>query len=120
MNSLIDLLFLTALAFLLIGHELDAIRQREWRFFFASISVSDQAAYRIFTALHVPLVVAILWYMESFWLQASLDIFAIAHAGIHWLLRKHPLIDFDNGFSRFWIYGAAALGGIHLIGLMIC
>ncbi len=109
-----DLLFLTGFAFLAIGHELDAIQQKEWRFFFALVPISDENAYRIFTALHIPLFIwlAVSWHSPVF--QFWFNIFLIAHAAVHWLLRKHPLIMFDSWFSRFWIYGGAVLGVAHL------
>ena len=114
MESLTDLLFIVNIAFLVIAHELDAIKQQEWRFFFSRIPVSDETAYRIFTALHVPLVIVILWNLHSFRFQIAFDTFLIIHAGLHWALRNHPLIDFDNWFSQLWIIGGAILGAIHL------
>jgi hypothetical protein len=102
-----------------MGHELDAIQQEEWRFFFAALPVSDQTAYRLFTALHVPLLVFILWQMPSVRFQIGFDLFTIIHAGLHWGLRHHPQIRFNNWFSRLWIFGAAVLGAIHLLLLQL-
>ncbi|KAA3647186.1 MAG: hypothetical protein DWQ07_06715 [Chloroflexi bacterium] len=118
MQTYLDLLFITNVAFI-ITHELDAIRQGEWRFFFAPTNLSDQHAYRIFTALHVPLFVLIIWNLNSFPFQVGFDIFLMVHAGLHWLLREHPLIDFNNGFSRFWIFGGSLLGALHIILLWV-
>jgi len=115
MNTWQDLLFFANLACLVMAHELDAVRRREWRFFFARTSLSDESAYRIFTALHVPVFVFILWNLESARLQAGVDIFLIVHAVIHWFLRGHPLISFDSWFSRLWIFGGAILGAVHLL-----
>lgn len=109
-----DLIFLSAVAFL-FAHELDAMQQREWRFFFARIPVSDDAAYRLFTGLHVPLFVLILWGLPQPGFRLGFDLFLIVHAGLHWLLRRHPLIAFNSGFSRLWIFGAALLGAAHLV-----
>jgi Family of unknown function (DUF6713) len=113
METSIDLLFLIAVAFL-FNHELDAIQQGEWRFFFALVPISDEAAYRIFTALHVPLLVFIMWNLQSSWLQVGLDIFLIVHAVLHWLLRNHPKIKFKTWYSRLWIFGGALIGLVHL------
>ena len=110
----VDLIFLTGLSFLVIGHELDAIQNHEWRFFFAKIPISDQAAYQIFTALHVPLAVWIIWAWQNPSFQFWFDIFLIAHGLVHWLLRNHPKVKFNNNFSRLWIFGGAFLGLIHL------
>jgi len=114
METIAEPLFMLNIAFLAIAHELDAIQQHEWRFFFAYIPVSDETAYRIFTALHVPLFVwiGLNWQVEAF--QIGFDLFMVAHAAVHWLLRHHPLITFDSWFSRLWIFGGAFLGIIHL------
>lgn len=112
-----DLLFLINVAVLVIGHELDAIHKAEWRFFFAATPLSDENAYRLFTALHVPLVFLILWNLHSWRFQISFDLFLIVHAGLHWFLRKHPLVNFNNWFSWLWIYGGALLGAVHLVRL---
>ena len=117
METWTSLLFILNVTFITM-HELDAIYQHEWRFFFAPTSLSDEAAFRLFTALHVPLLVLILWNLQSVPFQMGFDIFLIIHAGLHWLLRNHPLITFNNWFSRIWIFGAAFLGTIHLILLL--
>ncbi len=113
-TTFIDLLFIINVAFLVIGHEMDAIYQHEWRFFFAFTPLNDETAYRVFTALHIPLFVIIIWNIQSIPFQVGFDIFLMAHAGVHWLLRNHPKIKFNNGFSRLWIFGGALLGGVHL------
>lgn len=109
-----EILFLGVISFLLV-HELDAIRQREWRFFFAPVTARDETAYQIFTTLHAPLFVVILVYLESPAFQLVIDTFAIVHGFLHFGLRNHPLIAFDSWFSRAWIYGASLLGVLHLI-----
>lgn len=114
MQTTTDLLFLAGLACLL-AHELDAIQQQEWRFFFARIPISDRAAYQWFTGLHVPLLVFILWNLPSPSFQIGLDVFLMIHAVLHGLLRNHPLIRFNSGFSRLWIFGGALIGAVHLL-----
>ena len=96
-------------------HELDAIRRREWRFFFAPTPLDDETAYRAFTALHVPLFALLVGGSRSGPVQVGLDAFLIAHAALHFLLRDHPRVAFENRFSRAWIYGGATLGAIHLV-----
>lgn len=103
----------------IMQHELDAIQQGEWRFFFQRISVSDQTAYRIFTALHVLMFGLILWHYQSLAFRIFLDSFLIFHAGLHWALRNNPHIAFDNWFSWVWILGGAILGGLHLAALYL-
>ena len=108
------MLFLVGMAFLFV-HELDAIQQHEWRFFFSLIPISDLTAYRIFTAAHVPLFVLIIWNAQSWPFQIGFDLFLILHAGLHWVLRNHPKIKFNGWFSRFWIFGGAVIGILHLV-----
>jgi len=107
-------LFSSVVAFLLV-HELDAIRQREWRFFFAPMEIGEETAYRLFTGLHAPLFVLLLVYAESPVFQLGVDSFAIVHGFLHLGLRNHPLIEFDSWFSRFWIVGGSLLGGLHIV-----
>ncbi|WP_458188964.1 DUF6713 family protein [Haladaptatus sp. NG-WS-4] len=109
-----EILFLGVVSFLLV-HELDAIRQREWRFFFAPVTVRDETAYRIFTTLHAPLFVVVLVYLESSAFRLVIDSFAIVHGVLHFGLRNHSLIAFDSWFSRVWIFGASLLGVLHLV-----
>lgn len=116
MSTATDLLFLLGVAFLL-NHELDAIQQHEWRFFFAPTPLSDGAAYRLFTASHIPLFVFILWNLEASWFQVGFDSVLILHALVHWAGRNHPLIDFNNRFSSVWVYGGAVIGVLHLVAL---
>lgn len=114
MSDFADLFFLIGVSCLLL-HELDAIHEREWRFFFMSVTLDDETAYRIFVALHLPLFFVILWNVQQGWFQTLLDIFLIVHGGLHLLLRNHRLIAFDTWFSWIWIYGGALVGMIHLM-----
>ncbi|MFC5366921.1 DUF6713 family protein [Salinirubrum litoreum] len=113
MDAVPRLLFLAVVACLLV-HELDAIRRREWRFFVASLPVRDETAYRVFTALHAPLLVVVLWSVDAPIAQIGIDSFAVVHGLAHLALRDHPLLDFGSWFSRSWIGGAALLGALHL------
>ncbi len=118
METLVSLLFMVNIA-LIVAHELDAIHQAEWRFFQAILSlserVSDEAFYRIFTALHIPLLVLILWATPSRGFQIGFDLFLVVHLGLHIGLRRHPLVQFRNSFSWSLIIGAAVSGAVHLL-----
>ena len=103
----------------LLNHELDAIQQHEWRFFLAPTPLSDGAAYRIFTALHIPLFVFIMWNLGASWFQVVFDSVLMVHALVHWTGRNHPRISFNNGFSRVWIFGGAMVGVLHLAALFL-
>lgn len=108
-----SVLFTTVVTWLVI-HELDAIHRHEWRFFFASVPVTDETAFRIFTALHVPALLIVFLFVQHPAFQQGFDVFAVAHAGAHLALRDHPKLDFETWFSRVWIYGGAVLGAVHL------
>ncbi len=110
-------LFLATVTWLLV-HELDAIRNREWRFFFGRTAVSDEAAYRAFTAFHVPAVALVLLSLDSTAFQVGFDAFAVVHGLLHLALRNHPRLAFDGWFSGAWIYGGSLLGGLHLLVLL--
>ena len=119
MDSLSQTLFLTGVAFLLMGHELDAVHQKEWRFFFGHSSLSQKNASRLFNLLHIPLFVWILWNLNDPQFQLGFDLFLLIHAGLHWFLRNYPAVDFNNWFSRFWIFGGAGFGAAHIWLLLI-
>ncbi|MEO1645571.1 MAG: DUF6713 family protein [Chloroflexota bacterium] len=116
--TLSNLLFLGAIV-CICQHELDAINEGEWRFFFQHISVSDKTAYRIFTALHVLMFVAFFWWYPLQLFQIFIDTFLIFHAGLHYALRNNPHVGFDNAFSWVWILGGAVFGGLHLLTILM-
>ncbi|WP_380676436.1 DUF6713 family protein [Salinigranum sp. GCM10025319] len=107
-------LFALVVAFLAV-HELDAIRNHEWRVFFAPLPVDDETGYRAFTALHVPLFVAVVAFYPVPTFRTGLAVFAVAHGGIHLVLRNHPRVEFAGWFSGLWIYGASAIGVLSLL-----
>ncbi|MFN8530682.1 MAG: DUF6713 family protein [Anaerolineae bacterium] len=106
MESAAWYVFLLAIAVLIV-HELDAIQEREWQFFFHPHYFAEAAARRLFIAAHVPLIVLILANLSSRGFQIGMDVFLIVHLGLHWFLRSHPLIQFKSWFSWVWIVGAA-------------
>ncbi len=61
---MVEWIFLTCYA-LVIGHELDAIQQKEWRIFPGTNLLPDQLGFRVFTALHVPLFMLLNWLFFS-------------------------------------------------------
>ena len=119
MDLFVRLLFLTNIACLVMGHELDAIYQKEWRFFTRLITADDELGYRMFVALHVPLLVWVLWQIDSPAFQIGFDLFVWGHAAVHFMLRQHPLVQFNNHFSRAWIFGGVLLSGLHLVLLAV-
>ena len=110
--------FLIGLCFLLT-HEMDAIRCKEWRIFFAPSKIGDEAGYAIFTALHIPLYVLLLWGLigdgASRGLIYGLDMFFVVHVFLHIIFVKHPEYRFRSVFSWSLILGAGASGAADLL-----
>ncbi|HEY8597444.1 MAG TPA: DUF6713 family protein [Thermomicrobiales bacterium] len=110
--------FLLGLAFLLT-HELDAIRCKEWRIFPVTSALGDDAGYRVFTALHLPLYALLLWGLygagdANLALIVALDLFFIVHLGLHLLLRNLPRNEFGSPFSKVLFWGAGLCGALDL------
>lgn len=120
MNEITNLVFYLFGA-LFVTHELDAVHKHEWRLLYVLRSMPDEIARRWFIALHVPLFTIILWLVAhtnstvGFWSIVALDVFAIIHAGLHLRLSSNEKYEFHALHSKFYIFGAAALGGIHLL-----
>jgi hypothetical protein len=105
----------------LMAHELDAVRAREWRLLYVLRRLPEESARAAFIVLHVPLLMAMIW-LGGFPdpavrtpFQAALDLFLIVHAGLHKRLEHHPFYDFDGALSRALIIGAALAGALHLV-----
>lgn len=97
-------LFFLAGFCLLLTHEMDAVRLKEWRMFPVLSGMREEAAYLVFTALHVPLYALLFWGLfggsgMNLGLIVALDVFFIIHAFLHLFLRKRPNHLFASGFS---------------------
>lgn len=115
--SIDDPVFLLGLSFLLV-HELDAVRCHEWRIFPGLSALSDRWGLRLFVALHVPLLYALLGAIAAgsgATLVLALDLFFIVHLGLHLLFLRHPRNEFTDTLSWTLIAGAAISGGIDLL-----
>lgn len=114
-------LFLLIAFSLLLTHEMDAVRRREWRIFPLLRRIADDArGYTVFTAIHVPLYVALLWALFPGGainrpVAIGFDVFCAIHVLLHRLFRNHPRYQFNNPFSWSLIIGAGIAGGIDLV-----
>ncbi len=112
-------LFYTNLS-LLILHELDAIRRKEWRLFAFLKDMDDERAHQVFTLLHLPILVFIFWFLTHqaistiFWFQIIIDTFLMIHLGLHLSIRNHENYQFSGKFSIRLIQSMALLGFIHV------
>lgn len=113
-----DALFSLGLS-LLLAHELDAVRGREWRLLPVLRSLPDTQGRDAFILVHVPLVAAIVWLAAHpsadvrFWFQAVADTFFVIHVALHRVFLRHPDYDFHGALSRSLILGAAGVGFLH-------
>lgn len=112
-------LFLLMLTFFLC-HELDAIRHHEWRLFAFINRLEDDAAYTVFTGLHIPLFFLYLWFVANpaTWFFVAADVFAIIHLGLHYWFRTDPRYEFRGLLSNLFIIGTALAGAAHLFLLL--
>ena len=124
MTHLTNIIFFLGLSLLLV-HELDAVKRHEWRIFPILSSLPEKTAYILFVSLHLPLFTLILFYLTHpnpeirYWFIISMDIFFIAHMGLHGLYKNHKENDFENGFSKVIISLMAIFGGCHLLLIAI-
>jgi hypothetical protein len=113
-----QLWFYAALS-LLLTHELDAVRCHEWRIFPGLGRLDDERGYLLFTALHVPLFLGLLWALFGAGLDARLarwlSGFCILHVGLHLLALRHPANGFTSPLSWALIGGAGACGALQLL-----
>ena len=115
-----SILFTIIFALLLL-HEMDAIRAKEWKMFFLLKTMAEKTAYTVFTALHLPIYFVAIYIMlcggtaSILVLQIIVDIFLILHAIIHFCFRKHTENGFKSLFSKTVIYSMAVLSMIHLV-----
>ena len=105
---------------LLLTHELDAVRAREWRLLPVLRHLPDAHGRDAFILVHVPLVALLIWlaaYSSAemrLWFQVAADGFFIVHVALHRALASHPDYDFHGAISRGLILGAGVTGAVHL------
>lgn len=105
---------------LLFVHEMDAVRTKEWKMLILLKDMSYEKAYRIFTALHVPLYFVVAAVMIANDVSTgnvftyALGCFLIAHAAIRFLFRRKADNGFTSLFSKAIIYSLGTLAAIYL------
>ncbi len=114
-----DIIFNLGFA-LLLTHELDAIKRKEWRIFPLIKNFEEDFGYKLFVLFHIPLIFILLWLNLNlveelkFWFRICFDAFLIIHLGLHILFRNAEKNEFNNGFSKFLISITALIGFAHL------
>jgi len=117
LDMLEQILIFTNLS-LLVMHEMDAIHCKEWKIFIFFENISDRKGYLIFSILHFPLFIAILFLTKyqfeiMFWI---LNIFLVFHSILHLFFRNHKFNHFQSKYSIFLI---TAMGLIGIIAIII-
>lgn len=114
-------ILVTMICALLLIHEMDAIRLREWKLFILLRDMKDETAYRIFTILHLPLYMLILYMVfygnataSALW-KGIIDLFLIGHGILHFGFRKHKENGFTSLFSKSIIYIMPVLAVLHFV-----
>lgn len=111
--------FLSAITFLLV-HEMDAIRCKEWTIFPGLSRLTDETGYRVFMVAHIPLIFLVLAGLAGGGIfqpvvRVTLDVFCLAHIGLHGLFHRHPNNEFGSRVSWFLILGTGLAGFVDLI-----
>jgi len=104
---------------LLLTHEMDAIRCKEWTMFPVTETMGEDAGYRAFTAVHVPLYALMLQGLVrgggvTRTLVVGMDIFSVVHVALHLLRLNDPRNRFTSAFSWVLILGAGLCGALDL------
>jgi hypothetical protein len=104
----------------LLAHEMDAIKAKEWKIFPVLNKMEEEAGYRAFTALHIPIYAFLLWGLfadggATVGLVVGLDVFFIVHVFLHLIFYNHPENRFRSVFSYVLIFGAGMFGAVDLL-----
>jgi len=115
--------FLTAVALLLV-HEMDAVHRKEWTIFPGLSRLSEKTGYLVFTLAHIPLVFLVLAGLAGGGIfqpaiRTGLDLFCLAHIGLHVLFHRHSKNEFGSRFSQTLILATGLAGLVDLILILL-
>ena len=101
---------------LFVLHEMDAVKNKEWRMIIGLNRLPDQWAYIIFMLLHAPLFTLLFVYFNDLnsYIIILFDFLMVLHSIAHWFFRKHKENSFDF-FSNILIGTLGLLALLHLI-----
>jgi len=108
---------------LLLLHEMDAIRAKEWRMFIVFKSMREETAYTVFSLVHLPLYFWVIFTISQVFssgyafVYLITDVFLIFHTAIHFLFRRHKANGFTSVYSNMLIYVMGLLAVIHMFML---
>ncbi len=103
---------------LIMMHEMDAIRCREWRIFPGLSFLNDHLGFNVFMLAHVPLYYYVFSSLqgenkESF--MYGFSVFLVIHFGLHVLFLMHKKNAFTDWISWTIIGGAGACGLLEIL-----
>ena len=104
---------------LIIIHEMDAIRCKEWKILPGLSMLDNKTGQTIFLFAHIPIIYLLFWQfsnnsdIETF--RTGFDIFLIVHLGLHLLFLKHKNNEFKDWISWTIIIGSGICGFLDLI-----
>ncbi len=103
----------------IIMHEMDAIRCKEWRIFPGLSFLNDDWGFKVFMIAYIPLFFFLLDGLadkeNNEALIDGLNIFFVAHLGLHLLFLLHKKNEFKDWISWTIISGAGLFGLADLI-----
>jgi hypothetical protein len=117
---LMNYLFLLNIS-LLILHEMDAIRRKEWKLFIVLKDMQEERGYLVFSLLHLPLCFIILYFImdngSPYYHVFTLVIngFLIFHGGIHLLFRNNRDNKFRGVYPNMVIFLMSILAALQLV-----
>lgn len=120
-----ELILFTTILSLLLVHEMDAIRTKEWKMFTVLKDMAEEKAYRVFAIIHLPLYIIVLYLIScggatsNYVLKLFIDIFLLGHSVIHYGFRNHKSNGFQSLFSKGIIYLMPILVLLHLCLLFV-
>lgn len=109
--------FFTLGLVLIMLHEMDAIRCKEWRILPGLSLLNDKLGLVVFTFLHIPLFYWVFTHFQqnSEGFRKGFDYFLIIHLVLHLLFLKHKKNEFKDWVSWAIISGAAFFGLLDLL-----
>lgn len=105
---------------LLILHEMDAIRRKEWKLFVILKEMKDETAYLVFSLVHLPLCIIILYFIMNtgnryyYLFTLIVNIFLVFHGGIHLFFRNKSNNQFRGAYSYAIIFGMSVIAALQL------
>ena len=119
----ISVLFVLNLSLLLL-HEMDAIRAKEWKMLVFLKSMREETAYTVFSVVHLPLYFVIIFTISHTvvsgytFMYLLTDVLLITHTLIHFFFRRHTANGFKSAYSKILIYSMGVLAIIHFIMIL--